>query len=170
MKLRPVEPEDLDFLYTIENDWELWSFTSSDAPYSRYALKQYVASMPSVYSSGELRLIIEVEGSDGRYVPIGMADLTDYSPLYARAQVGIALLKTYRGRGYGQQAVSLLERLARTRLRVHSLYAYVSRGNRPSCNLFEKLGYKAVATIPDWFFEGGAYQPAALFLKLFEKK
>lgn len=170
MKLRPLEPEDLDFLYTIENEWELWDSTNSDAPYSRYALKEYIASMSSVYSSGDLRLIIEVEGTDGKPVPIGMADLTDFSPLYARAQVGIALLKAYRGRGYGRQAVSLLERLAQSRLRIHSLYAYVSLGNRPSCQLFKELGYVTVATIPDWFYEGGAYQTAFLFMKLFEKK
>lgn len=170
MKLRPIEPEDLDFLYSIENDRELWTVTNSDAPYSRYALKQYIASMSSVYACGELRLIIEIEDEDGKWLPVGMADLMNFSPVYARAEVGIALLNAYRGRGYGQKAMSLLEQLAKDRLRVHSLYAFAAQGNVASCRMFERLGYEAVATLPDWLYESGNYQPATFFLKVFQKK
>lgn len=39
MYLRPLEPEDLELLYTIENDPSLWDTSNTDAPYSRFALK-----------------------------------------------------------------------------------------------------------------------------------
>ena len=42
--LRDLEPEDLELLYTIENAPELWNITNNDGPYSRFALKQYIAS------------------------------------------------------------------------------------------------------------------------------
>ena len=36
--LRALEPEDLDFLYIIENDSSLWKFGASNVPYSKYVL------------------------------------------------------------------------------------------------------------------------------------
>ena len=36
--LRAIEPEDLDVLYTIENDDKLWTVGSTNVPYSRYSL------------------------------------------------------------------------------------------------------------------------------------
>ena len=39
-KLRPVEPEDLELLYTVENNPALWLKACGSGPYSRFALKQ----------------------------------------------------------------------------------------------------------------------------------
>ena len=44
IKLRAIEPEDLDLLYHIENDVELWNVGTSNVPYSRYLLHDYVAN------------------------------------------------------------------------------------------------------------------------------
>lgn len=167
MKLRPIEPEDLELLYTIENDTELWETTNSDAPYSRYALKQYISSLSSFHSSGELRLIVEISDVNEQPISIGTIDLTNYSVHSSRAEVGIALLKAYRGKGYGQQALTLLEKLAVNHFRLHSLYAFVSLNNHASCSLFKKCGFQQVAVLKDWLYELGSYYPAALFLKNF---
>ena len=40
--LRAVEPEDLDLMYLIENDTQLWTSGVSTVPYSRYALRQFI--------------------------------------------------------------------------------------------------------------------------------
>ena len=36
IRLRALEPEDLDLLYAWENDTSLWEFGSTLVPYSRY--------------------------------------------------------------------------------------------------------------------------------------
>ena len=38
IRLRAIEPEDLDLLYRIENDRELWNVGTTNVPYSRYTL------------------------------------------------------------------------------------------------------------------------------------
>jgi diamine N-acetyltransferase len=38
IKLRAIEPEDLDLLYRIENDADLWAVGATNVPYSRYTL------------------------------------------------------------------------------------------------------------------------------------
>lgn len=169
MRLRPLEPEDLDLLYSITNDAELWSTTDDVAPYSRYALKRYIANAASIHESGELRLIIEADTEEGKR-GIGMIDLTDYIPLHARAQIGIAILKEFRGKGYGSQAVREIERLAVERLRIHQLYAIVAPDNTPSYQMFANGGYSRSATLPRWIYEAGEYKDMALLTKFFSKK
>ena len=51
IRLRALEPEDLEWLYSVENDEELWQWGSSNVPYSRYSLKTYIAeSRPVSYT------------------------------------------------------------------------------------------------------------------------
>ena len=38
VRLRAMEPEDLDLLYEIENDIETWHVGAGNVPYSRYLL------------------------------------------------------------------------------------------------------------------------------------
>ena len=42
IRLRALEPEDLELLYRWENDSALWEFSSTLAPFSRYLLKEYI--------------------------------------------------------------------------------------------------------------------------------
>lgn len=101
--LRPLEPEDLELLYTIENDATLWDVCDDTTPYSRYALRQYIANQPQdLHQCRELRLII-VERQT--VAPIGIVDLVNYSPKNQRAEISIALLRHKRGKGYGEKAI-----------------------------------------------------------------
>lgn len=167
MHLRPIEPEDLEFLYNIENNMQLWEVSNSDAPYSRFALKQYIASTSSIYESGELRLIIDLAKAEDASKPIGIIDLMNYSPLNARAEVGIALLKEYRKQGYASQALQQMETFAVNKLRIHCLYAWITSNNKDSLSLFHNAAYKHVANLPDWHYIGGKYIETALFQKIF---
>ena len=57
--LRAMEPEDLDLLYRIENDRQLWDVGSTNVPYSRYVLHDYIAnSSGDVYTDRQVRLIV----------------------------------------------------------------------------------------------------------------
>jgi diamine N-acetyltransferase len=49
IRLRAMEPEDLELLYQIENDREVWNVGVTNVPYSRYVLRTYIAE-----SSGAL--------------------------------------------------------------------------------------------------------------------
>lgn len=64
--LRAMEPEDLDALYRIENDRQLWNIGSTNVPYSRYALHNYIADAKNdIYIDGQIRMMIENEGHCG---------------------------------------------------------------------------------------------------------
>ena len=59
LRLRALEPEDLDILYKWENDTNLWWVGCTTEPYSRYILKEYIAySDKTIYEKKQLRLMI----------------------------------------------------------------------------------------------------------------
>lgn len=169
MLLRPLEPEDLELLYSIENDEELWNCSNADGPFSHYVLKKYIAEAATIHECGQLRLAIDIapDNTNNLSRTIGLVDLTNYNALAARAEVGITLLKEHRGKGYGTKALQLIEKFAVERLRIHSLHAYVSPHNTQSMQLFEKSNYKMITKLPDWHYDKGKYEEIALFLKIF---
>ena len=88
VKLRAMEPEDLDWLYRIENNPDLWNVGATNVPYSRYALHDYIAnSSNDIYSDRQVRFIIE--NSKGNVV--GIVDLVNFDPQHLRAEIGIVI-------------------------------------------------------------------------------
>ena len=148
MTLRALEPEDLDFLFTLENDPDLWA--ASDvlpAPISRHALREYLRhAAASLAEAGQMRLIISSE--DNR--PVGTLDLYEYSALHQRAGVGITVLKSEQRQGYAQKALTELLPYARAALRLHQLYCTIAEDNEASIKLFKKLGFREVGVRYDW--------------------
>lgn len=60
--LRAIEPEDLDVLYNIENDTEVWNVSTTNVPYSRYILYDYIANTKNdIYADRQVRMMIEDE-------------------------------------------------------------------------------------------------------------
>ena len=60
--LRALEPEDLDFLYEMENDESLWEVGNTNVPYSRQVLLDYITtSSADIYADKQVRFIIENE-------------------------------------------------------------------------------------------------------------
>jgi diamine N-acetyltransferase len=148
IRLRALEPDDLEFLYVLENDPSIWGVSDTLVPVSRHALREYLAhAAADFYVVRQLRLVVTTE-NDGR--PVGVADLFDFDPLHQRAGVGITILGAERQRGYARQALELLKRHARQVLRLHQLYATVGADNQASLQLFRAVGFREVGTRQQW--------------------
>lgn len=147
IKLRAPEPEDLDVLYKWENDTTLWSLGCTLIPYSRYDLKQYIASSKDLYESKQLRLVIEVAPA---MEAVGTIDLYDFDPYHRRAAVGIMIDRDHQKKGLAGDALSLLCRYAFSFLKLHQLYAYIPVDNEPSKRLFFRCEFKKVGILSGW--------------------
>ena len=42
IRLRALEPEDLQFLFDTENDESFWEVSHTQTPFSKFLLKQYI--------------------------------------------------------------------------------------------------------------------------------
>lgn len=148
IRLRALEPEDLELLYRLENDTQLWSTGDSIIPYSRYTLKNYIAEAHrSIYEICQLRLAIELKDSPGA---IGMIDLYDFDPHHRKAGTGVVIEPAYQRQGIAMEAVHLLSEYAFSFLKLHQLYAYISIRNTASLILFERCGFVNTGTLTDW--------------------
>lgn len=163
IKLRALEPEDLDELYAIENDREIWDSGLTNVPYSRYALHDYIARQQAdIYADRQVRLVVE----NAEKIVVGLVDLFDFNPQHRRAELGIVVKKTFRGQGYGQAALAKMLDYARKTLHLHQIYAIVDAENHDSQRLFHQVGFEEKNRLKDWLFDGENYRDA-VFLQIF---
>lgn len=156
--LRALEPEDLEFLFALENDPDIWSVSDTQAPVSRHALREYLAhAATDFYVVRQLRLVVTTEISG---LPVGVVDLFEYDPLHQRAGVGITILAGQRRRGYARQALELVKDHARQVLRLHQVYATVGAANAASMRLFRVAGFRRVGTRRAWLRTASGWEDA----------
>jgi diamine N-acetyltransferase len=154
--LRALEPEDIDFLYQVENDTELWPVSNTLVPYSRYVLSSYLNNAhKDIYEVKQLRLAI-CNTADNHL--IGLIDLYDFEPQHGRAGVGVVISdKQYRKKGHAAEALAILKDYAFRQLDLHQLYAGITRDNQASIHLFERAGFVKTGLKQDWVRRGQEY-------------
>lgn len=159
VSLRALEPEDLDLLYLIENDRTLWDVGVTNVPYSRFALREYIAGASGdIYADKQVRLMVCMPEGE----VVGMVDLCNFAPRHNRAEVGIVVQRQWRGRGIAHAALLALGRYAREVLHLHQLYAVVDASRQPTVRLFSDMGYDHTATLQGWLYDGEGYRDAWL--------
>lgn len=159
VRLRAIEPEDLDLLYRIENDKRLWNVGTSNVPYSRYALHDYVAhASDDIYIDRQVRMMIENETDD----IVGIVDVVNFDPANCRAEIGLIILDAYRRQGYGEATLCQISEYALKVLHLHQLFAFIDVRNEASVHLFLQHGYQESAIIRDWLYDGVEYHDARM--------
>ena len=153
--LRALEPEDLDFVYNIENDTSLWELSDTQTPYSRFLIKQYLENaQQDIFEAKQLRLAI----CDFNNNTIGLIDMFDFDIKNKRAGIGILIQNDQnRNLGYGKEALDLLVNYCFQTLYLHQVYANISEDNLASLKLFEANGFKKIGIKKDWIFNGETY-------------
>ena len=78
IKLRAMEPEDIEILYRWENDTDIWKVSNTIAPFSKYVLRQFIENQSrDIYETRQLRLIIESRTSG---TPVGQSICSTSTP------------------------------------------------------------------------------------------
>ena len=148
IRLRPIEPEDLEMLYQWENNSLLWEASDTHTPYSRYAIKQYIAnSKQDIYEDRQLRLMI-VRKSTGESA--GTVDLFDFDLHNSRVSLGLFVDPSFQGNGYAKQALHLIEMYVFDFLKINQLYVHIACTNVVTLRLFEQGGYEKNGILKQW--------------------
>lgn len=147
--LRPLEPEDLSFLYQCENNTNNWKVSNTLVPYSKYILKQYIEnSHLDIYTTKQLRLMIVAKETD---LVVGAIDLFDFDPYHQRAGIGILIESIEdRMKGFASSALQLLTKYCFNHLKLNQIYCNIGESNSASITLFSKLGFKQMAEKKAW--------------------
>ena len=161
INLRALEPEDLDFLYQIENNESFWQVSHTNTPFSKYILKQYLENAHlDIFEAKQLRLLIEEKLTRKQ---IGMIDLFDFNPIHKRAGIGILIHPKFQKNGFASEALSNLISYCFSHLNLHQLYANISSDNIKSISLFTKHHFKEAGIKKDWNLLNGKFTDEVLF-------
>jgi diamine N-acetyltransferase len=146
--LRAIEPDDIELLYSWENDPDIWEVSHTLVPYSKYILALYIRNADKdIYETKQLRLMVDT--ADGK--TIGAVDLFDFDPYHSRAGIGILIYNIEdRSKGYASAALDMLIIYCFNKLNIHQLYANIESGNSISLSLFEKHGFRICGTKKEW--------------------
>lgn len=156
ISLRALEPEDIDLLFTWENNEEIWTVSHTIAPFSKHILALYIQnSDKDLYETKQLRLMID--NREGKTV--GAIDLFDFDPFHSRIGIGILVHNSEdRSKGYATAALQLMIRYCFERLNLHQVYANILTDNQISIKLFTKAGFELSGTKKDWIRAGSEWK------------
>jgi len=149
VKLRALEPEDINILYSWENDMKIWNVSDTLTPFSKYILNKYIEnSHLDIFQLKELRLVIEEIKTKK---PIGLIDLFDFDPYHSRAGVGILIYHDEkRQTGFATSALDLFIEYSFNTLGLHQLYCNIGANNKASLKLFSNFGFEIIGAKKDW--------------------
>ena len=146
--LRALEPDDIELLYSWENNEEIWNVSQTLAPFSKHILAIYIQnSDKDIYESKQLRLMID----DSNNHTVGAIDLFDFDPFNQRLGIGILIQKEAdRSQGFAKSALALMIDYCFDKLKLHQVYANIGETNVASINLFSQVGFRLEGTKKDW--------------------
>tara|TARA_R110000744_G_scaffold5963_2_gene21079 strand:+ start:1379 stop:1903 length:525 start_codon:yes stop_codon:yes gene_type:complete len=146
--LRALEQKDLNFLYELENNTEVWEVSGTITPFSKDVLQLYLDNAHrDIYDVKQLRLVI----CTNEHKSVGLIDVFDFDPNHRRAGIGIIVLdENQRNKGIGAEAITLLCDYLFDVLGLKQVYANILEENAPSLHLFKKLNFVTVGIKKDW--------------------
>ena len=151
VQLRAIEPMDIDLLYEWENDKNHWYISNTVTPFSRFLLEQYIMnSHLDIFSTKQLRLMIDKISDDDNEKTVGMIDLFDFDPNNKRAGIGILVKKSERKKGWASEALRLLIDYCFNVLHLHQVYCNILESNTASLKLFKKHRFETVGLKKEW--------------------
>lgn len=168
IRLRAVEPADVETILSFENDPDIWMVSNTITPYSRFEIEEYVLNARrDIFATRQLRLMIDPVSDRMQYNPIGTIDLFDFEPIHLRAGIGIMIAAASRNQGFAREAMNLLLPYCRDVLLLHQVYANIAATNTVSIRLFESLGFALAGTKTDWINTGDGWITEYLYQRIF---
>lgn len=159
--LRAVELSDVDTLYRWENDTTQWATANTHAPLSRTQLWNYANDYDGdIYARRNIRFMICLNETN---TAIGTVDIYDFDPANSHASIGVYISRAQRGKGYGNQALEIVERYAGHCIGIRQLMATVAADNTASQAMLLKAGYTLRGTLLNWLRHGELYKNALIY-------
>lgn len=161
ISLRAIEPEDLDIIYSWENDSDSWYLGNTNIPFSKNTIRRFInESANNLFVDCQLRLMIDILENNKT---IGSVDLYDFDAINMRAAVGIIINSEFRNIGYATNALDLLIQYCFNLLTLKQLYCYISESNSHSQRLFEKANFQNTGLLKDWIKNKGKWESVYIY-------
>lgn len=158
---------------SIDDAWEIHKY-ASDEDVSRFIgwrlmnnleeTQEYVEEMIRRESAGT-HLYASIVAKSTQNV-IGTAMFFNFDREANHAEIGYVFKKDHWGKGYGTEAISLMNDFAFNTLCLRKLHARVVSANTSSSRILEKNGFELEGRLRDYYFIEGSYYDGLIYGKL----
>jgi putative acetyltransferase len=162
VRLRPPRDADLGVLLAMRNDAVLQSQLMAHArPNDEAAVRAWLDRR--LADPGAAFFVLADADSDRA---VGFIQLLKLDPVSGHGELGIAVAPEAQGRGYGREALALLEAHAAGALGLRKILLTVLAANGGAIALYTRAGYREVGVLRQHYFHGGTYHDAQILEKL----
>jgi len=161
INLRGLERDDLEVIHEMQNDEEVmeWARFRPDHTVSMEELeKEYGEELKG--NSPTRRTFAIVYKKTGKV--IGWATMRWWRPFSTSAEVGLALVREFRGKGIGAEVTRLLTGLAFDQYNMHKVELFTRADNRAMIGSAEKSGYKLEGRIRETLYFHGKFHDGVM--------
>jgi len=157
VRLRAIERADVPLFVAWFNDPEVTRYLSNYLPLSTVEEEGWYENMLKE-PGNEHPLMIEAREGD-EWTPIGDGCLFSINWRVRSAELGIVIGdKRFWNRGFGTQAMLLLERHGFETLNLNRIYLRVVAGNERAIRVYEKVGFKHEGCQRQASYKNGQYE------------
>jgi len=154
VKLRPLEPEDLERAYGWMNNPEATYFLGMRYPISRAEEERWLREASANNFASGVRLAIETKEG----VTIGSIDLRSTSPEDRRASLGVVIGEPeHWSKGYGADAIMTLLRFGFHQMNLNRVSLEVFENNERALACYRKCGFQQEGRLRQDRFRHGRY-------------
>jgi RimJ/RimL family protein N-acetyltransferase len=152
--LRPLEEEDVEFLYHISNnDIEMRRLTGTQNSFTRAQIEGYIQRQ----RQDDSRVSFGVVRKEDNQL-LGEVVILDINRNNRSASFRIALADEYTGQGYGTEAIRLILDYGFGMLNLHRIELNVYTINERAAYVYEKVGFKREGVKRhDWYYNHQYY-------------
>lgn len=159
VELRTMEHEHVEFLQSLVNDPEVWTYLNNSPPINGVQEEEWIDERAAGEES--VNLLISVDGE-----PAGTIGFRPATPVDGSVELGLMLDTEFWGEGYGTDAARTLTTYAFEERRVHRVMAKAVTENVGSCRIWEKLGFREEGVFPEAGYHAGEYVDIAQYAVL----
>ncbi|MCH7488365.1 MAG: GNAT family N-acetyltransferase [Chloroflexi bacterium] len=164
VRLRALEPSDLERVYSWINDREVTRYIAARYPMSRADEERWLrGSSPNSFGGG-VQLAIEVKngevqnGGTNEVAHIGNIDLVEVRPEDRKAGLGVMIGdKDYWSNGYGTDAVVTILRFAFHEMNLNRVWLHAFDFNERAQACYRKCGFQEEGRLREHYYTEGQY-------------
>ena len=154
VRLRPLEPADLEREYRWINDREVTRYLAARYPIAMEQEERWLRELPANDFTHGVRLAIETK--DGLH--IGNLDLHQPNAEDRKAGLGIMIGdKDYWSNGYGTDAIVTLLRFGFEQMNLHRVWLHVFEFNERAIACYQKCGFQIEGRLRQHRYSEGRY-------------
>ncbi len=161
LQIRPLEKEDLAFLYAMQTNPEVMDYWFEE-PYT--SIEKLIKSYEAGQDTDLHRHFILHQSGE----KIGYLALYDIDNRHKHAEFAIMIDPSQQGKGYATEATRLIVEYGFNQLNLYKLFLYVDKLNEKAAHIYQKVGFQIEGDLKKHYFVNGSYHDV-LFMSLFQE-